>query len=66
MQQLSGLDASFIYFEAPNAPMHVASLSIYDPSTAPNGAVTFKGILRTSRVACTSRGSSVRSWCKCR
>jgi len=45
MQQMTGLDASFVYFEAPNAPMHVASLSIYDPSTAPGGAVTFKGIL---------------------
>jgi diacylglycerol O-acyltransferase / wax synthase len=45
MQQLTGLDASFVYFETPNAPMHVASLSIYDPSTAPGGAVTFKGIL---------------------
>ena len=45
MQQLSGLDASFVYFETPNAPMHVASLSIYDQSTAPGGIVTFKGIL---------------------
>src|SRR4051794_4323134 len=45
MQQLSGLDASFVYFETPNAPMHVAALTIYDPSTAPGGNVTFKGIL---------------------
>jgi WS/DGAT/MGAT family acyltransferase len=45
MQQLTGLDASFVYFETPNAPLHVASLCIYDPSTAPGGAVTFKGIL---------------------
>ena len=45
MQQLSGLDASFVYFETPNAPMHVAALTIYDPSTAPAGRVTFKGIL---------------------
>jgi len=45
MQQLSGLDASFVYFETPSAPMHVAALTIYDPSTAPGGAVTFKGIL---------------------
>jgi diacylglycerol O-acyltransferase len=45
MQQLSGLDASFVYFETPNAPMHVAALTIYDPSTAPDGKVTFKGIL---------------------
>ena len=37
MQQLSGLDASFIYLETPSSPMHVAALSIYDPSTAPGG-----------------------------
>ena len=45
MQQLSGLDASFLYLETDNAPMHIASLGIYDPSTAPNGKVTFKEIL---------------------
>ena len=45
MQQLSGMDASFVYFETPSRPMHVAGLSIYDPSTAPGGTVTFKGIL---------------------
>jgi WS/DGAT/MGAT family acyltransferase len=45
MQQLSGMDASFVYLETPTSPMHVASVSIYDPSTAPSGKVTFKGIL---------------------
>jgi WS/DGAT/MGAT family acyltransferase len=45
MKQLSGMDASFVYLETPTAPMHVASVSIYDPSTAPGGRVTFKGIL---------------------
>jgi len=45
MQQLSGLDASFVYFETPARPMHVAGVSIYDPSTAPGGKVTYKGIL---------------------
>ena len=52
MRQLSGLDASFVYLEAPRAPMHIGSVAIYDPSTAPNGAVTFKGILEhiTSRM----------------
>lgn len=45
MQQLSGQDASFIYAEQPHAPTHVTSVGIYDPSTAPGGAVTFKGIL---------------------
>jgi len=33
VQQLSGLDASFLYFETPNAPMHIGGFAIYDPST---------------------------------
>ncbi len=45
MQQLSGMDASFVYLETGTAPMHVGSVAIYDPSTAPDGKVTFKGIL---------------------
>ncbi len=45
MQQLSGLDASFLYFETANAPMHVGGIMIYDQSTAPGGRVTFRGIL---------------------
>ena len=45
MQQLSGLDASFIYFETPNSPGHVFSVYIYDPSTAPGGKVSFQGIV---------------------
>lgn len=45
MQQLSGLDASFLYFESPQAPTHIAAVSIYDQSTAPGGRVTFKGLL---------------------
>ena len=53
MRQLSGLDASFVYLEGPRVPMHVGSIAIYDPSTAPGGTVTFKGILQhiTSRMA---------------
>jgi len=45
MRQMGGQDASFIYNEAPRMPMHIAGLAIYDPSTAPGGTVTFKGIL---------------------
>jgi WS/DGAT/MGAT family acyltransferase len=45
MQQLSGADASFLYFETPKEPGHIFSLYIYDQSSAPNGKVTFKGIL---------------------
>jgi WS/DGAT/MGAT family acyltransferase len=46
MDQLSGLDASFLYLETGNMPMHIGSLAIYDQSTAPGGAVTFKDILK--------------------
>lgn len=45
MKQLSGLDAAFIAFERPHAPQHLGTLLIYDPSTAPGGAVAFKDIL---------------------
>jgi WS/DGAT/MGAT family acyltransferase len=45
MQQLSGMDASFLYAETPRAHMAGGGLAIYDPSTAPGGRVTFKGIL---------------------
>lgn len=45
MQQLQGLDASFVALEQPNAPMHIGSILIYDPSTAPGGFVRFKDIL---------------------
>ena len=45
MDQLSGLDASFLYLETGNMPMHIGGLAIYDQSTAPGGAVTFKDIL---------------------
>jgi diacylglycerol O-acyltransferase / wax synthase len=45
VQQLSGLDASFLYSETPRTPNHIAGLYIYDPSTAPGGAVTFASIL---------------------
>jgi diacylglycerol O-acyltransferase / wax synthase len=45
MQQLSGQDASFIYSEQAHAPTHITSISIYDPSTAPGGDVTFADIL---------------------
>jgi diacylglycerol O-acyltransferase / wax synthase len=45
MQQLSGQDASFIYTERAHAPTHITSISIYDPSTAPGGEVSFEQIL---------------------
>jgi WS/DGAT/MGAT family acyltransferase len=48
MRQLTGLDASFLYLETPNAPMHIASLGIYDQSTAPGGKVRFKEIIKNT------------------
>ena len=52
MKQLSGTDAMFLAAEHGNNYMHVASLAIYDPSTAPGGGVRFKDVLRhfTSRM----------------
>lgn len=52
MKQLSGMDAMFLALEHGNNYMHVASLAIYDPSTAPGGGVRFKDVLRhfTSRL----------------
>jgi diacylglycerol O-acyltransferase len=61
MKQLTGLDASFLYLETANSPMHIGSFTIYDPSTAPGGKVRFKQIVehihqRARRVpAMTSR-----------
>ncbi|MCH2189942.1 MAG: wax ester/triacylglycerol synthase family O-acyltransferase [Gammaproteobacteria bacterium] len=46
VQQLTGLDASFLYLETQNSPMHIGGLAIYDPSTAPGGAVGFKQIMQ--------------------
>lgn len=45
MKQMQGLDAAFVAFEQPNAPIHIGSIAIYDPSTAPGGFVRFKDIL---------------------
>ena len=53
MKQLSGADSMFLQFERGNNFMHVASLALYDPSTAEGGGVRFKDVLRffASRVA---------------
>lgn len=45
MEQLSGQDATFLYLESARMPMHIGSVNIYDPQTAPGGAVRFKQIL---------------------
>ena len=38
MQQLSGIDASFLNMETATTFGHVSSLNIYDPTDAPGGA----------------------------
>lgn len=48
MRQLTGLDASFLYLETANSPMHIGGLAIYDPSTAQGGAVGFKQIMENT------------------
>jgi len=46
MEQLSAMDASFLYFETANAPMHIGSVAIYDQSTVEGGVLGFKEILK--------------------
>lgn len=60
MKQLTGLDASFLYLETPNSPMHISGLYIYTQETAPGGKVRFKQIIdsiaaRVSRVESLTR-----------
>lgn len=37
MERMSGLDATFLYFETPNMHMHVIGVIVFDPSTVPGG-----------------------------
>lgn len=46
MRQLQGMDSSFVALESPNSPMHIGSVLIYNPATAPGGFVRFKDILQ--------------------
>ncbi|QUL39410.1 wax ester/triacylglycerol synthase family O-acyltransferase [Erythrobacter sp. JK5] len=39
------MDSSFVALESPNSPMHIGSVLIYNPATAPGGFVRFKDIL---------------------
>jgi diacylglycerol O-acyltransferase / wax synthase len=45
VQQLSWTDDMMLRAETPATPLQIQMLLIYDPSTAPSGKVTFKGIL---------------------
>ncbi|MBN8500855.1 MAG: wax ester/triacylglycerol synthase family O-acyltransferase, partial [Sphingomonadales bacterium] len=40
------MDASFVALETRTSPMHIGSLLIYNPATAPGGFVRYKDILR--------------------
>jgi WS/DGAT/MGAT family acyltransferase len=37
MERMSGLDATFLYFETPNMHMHVMGVIVFDPSTVAEG-----------------------------
>ncbi|HUC35556.1 MAG TPA: wax ester/triacylglycerol synthase domain-containing protein, partial [Acidimicrobiales bacterium] len=37
MEQLTGLDATFLYMETPSLHMHVSMAAVFDPSTVPGG-----------------------------
>ncbi len=39
MQQLTGLDASFLYMVTGAQFGHVGSVTLYDPSTTPGGSL---------------------------
>ena len=45
-QQLSPLDASFLYLESERISNHIGGLYIYDQSTVPGGRLRFQQILR--------------------
>ena len=47
MKQLSSFDAFMLFAETSRTPMHVSPFFIYDMSTAPDGVVRFKDIIRT-------------------
>ena len=47
MRQLSGIDSLFLFQETSEQPMHVGTLSLFDPSTAPDGIVRFKRVIQT-------------------
>ena len=46
MEQLSGIEDLLLRLETSTTPMHISSLTIYDPATSDGGKVGFKDILR--------------------
>jgi len=53
VEQLSGLDASFLYLETPSLHMHISLTLIFDPSTVPGG-YSFETMKRSiaARIPC--------------
>jgi len=49
MDQLSPQDSQFLYLESRDNHIHVTSIAIFDPSTAPNGRVRFKEVMEHVR-----------------
>jgi len=45
ISQLSAQDSQFLYVQGGDVLTHVMSINLYDPSTAPGGAVRFKDIV---------------------
>ncbi|HVM39451.1 MAG TPA: wax ester/triacylglycerol synthase family O-acyltransferase [Acidimicrobiia bacterium] len=44
MERLSGLDASFLYFETPSTHLHVGGIMVFDPSTSSSGDGSFEWV----------------------
>jgi len=44
-ERLTALDASFLYLERPAMHMHVAGLSVLDPTTRPDGRLRFEDVV---------------------
>ena len=64
MEQLSALDAGFLYAETSRTPMHVTALQIYEPATAP---YSFAQIVdnvrrRAGRIECYHRKLVTVPW----
>ena len=63
MEQLSGLDASFLYLETPTLHMHVEMVAVFDPSTVPGGYSLYirSSIGNPTAIASTSSASTPRA-----
>ena len=65
MQQLTGMDATFLHMETPSTQGHVGSLTIFDAETAPPH-FGFEEIKASSRSGCISRHRCGAGWSRCR